>query len=68
MEARYFDIKKFPRYDVLSNKISRYFQNIEILPSTTSLSGQSALDLKVVVSYGWPVMKCVTSYSQRRLA
>ena len=27
-----FNIEKFPRYDILSNKIS---QNIEILPSTT---------------------------------
>ena len=30
---RYFDIEKFPRYDILSNEILRYFQNIEILPS-----------------------------------
>ena len=35
IEIRYFDIKKFPRYNILSNEISRYFQNIEILPSTT---------------------------------
>ena len=31
---RSFDIEKFPRYDLLSNEISRYFQNIEVLPST----------------------------------
>ena len=31
---RYFNIEKFPQYDISSNKISRYFQNIEILPST----------------------------------
>ena len=36
IEMRYFDIEKFPRYDILSNEISRYFQNIEILPSTTA--------------------------------
>ena len=41
IEIRYFDIKKFPRYNILSNKISRYFQNIEILPSTR------------VVGWGW---------------
>ena len=35
IEIQYFNIKKFPRYNILSNEISRYFQNIEILPSTT---------------------------------
>ena len=35
IEIRYFDMEEYPRYDVLSNEISRYSQNIEILPSTT---------------------------------
>ena len=35
---RYFDIEKFPRYDILSNEISRYFQNIEILLSTNRIA------------------------------
>ena len=35
IEIRYFDIQEYPRYDILSNEISRYSQNIEILPSTT---------------------------------
>ena len=37
-KVRYFDVKKFSQYDILSSEISRYFKkiNIEILPSTRS--------------------------------
>ena len=37
IEIRCFDIKKSPQYDILSNKISQYFQNVEILHSPRSI-------------------------------
>ena len=35
IEIRYFDIQEYPQYHILSNEISQYSQNIEILPSTS---------------------------------